>query len=247
MDVLLSFAQFSERSRVSLRNPPTQPPLLHEAPGGIHLVCSFCAGPPPSLMALPGLVALPFSSAHVLLIKKTLVCYSSTRIVNQPLPPVLLVEGAEDEGWDKKWRCWSRYAASREDPLRAVIPPPRGPASFPCSVNQPEAVRRSSSTLKPSPPRGPQCRVSFWNGAAAFGVSLNPRSSTHATNPSTHMPRKHGYSPLLRRAGEQDTALVALLTAGPARVGGHYGTQSTCSVNASQTKSKLVKSNEFMG
>jgi hypothetical protein len=70
----------------------------------------------------------------------------------------------------KKWRCWSRYAASREDPLRAVIPPPRGPASFPCSVNQPEAVRRSSSTLKPSPPRGPQCRVSFWNGAAAFGV-----------------------------------------------------------------------------
>jgi hypothetical protein len=98
--------------------------------------------------------------------------------------------------------CWSRYAASREDPLRAVIPPPRGPASFPCSVNQPEAVRRSSSTLKPSPPRGPQCRVSFWNGAAAFGVGLNPRSSAHATNPSTHMPRKHGHSPLLRRAGK---------------------------------------------
>lgn len=124
----------------------------------------------------------------------------------------------------KKWRCWSRYAASREDPLRAVIPPPRGPASFPCSVNQPEAVRRSSSTLKPSLPRGPQCRVSFWNGAAAFGVGLNPRSAAHATNPSTHMPRKHGYSPLLRRAGILREGPPPYLKTSPQAPSTHYGT-----------------------
>ena len=131
----------------------------------------------------------------------------------------------------KKWRCWSRYAASREDPLRAVIPPPRGPASFPCSVNQPEAVRRSSSTLKPSLPRGPQCRVSFWNGAAAFGVGLNPRSAAHATNPSTHMPRKHGYSPLLRRAGELCSEGAAILRCAHPQGPRHYGTCNSAHIN----------------
>ncbi len=137
----------------------------------------------------------------------------------------------------KKWRCWSRYAASREDPLRAVIPPPRGPASFPCSVNQPEAVRRSSSTLKPSPPRGPQCRVSFWNGAAAFGVSLNPRSSTHATNPSTHMPRKHGHSPLLRRAGKLRSEGTAILRCAHPQGPRHYGTCNSAHINCWVTSS----------